>query len=175
MKHLKKNFLRSTLFFIAVCWSSSAQKDYKLWMQYNKVENATLKTEYLTAIEEIVSLGKSETSKIAFKELQSGLDAMLGKKFENKSATSGVYNIIIGSKESLTSEIKKEIGNFDQINDEGFIIKSISIKNQKQLVITGKTDIGVLYGVYSFLRLLQTNKSIQNLNIADSPKQTSES
>lgn len=170
MKHLKKNILSSILFFMAVCWSSSAQKDYKLWLQYNKVENANLKTAYLSSIKEIISFGKSETAKIASSELQSGLEQMLDKKYENKTTLIGDQNIIIGSKEFLTAEIQKEIGNFDRINDEGFIIKSVSIKNKKQIVITGKTDIGVLYGVYSFLRLMQTNKSIQNLNIADAPK-----
>jgi len=170
MTYIKKTFFKSILLFFVVCWSSSAQKDYKLWLQYNKVDNANLKTEYLSTIQEIVSFGKSETVKIAFTELQSGLDEMLGKKFENKSTISGDHNIIISSKEYLTPEILKEVGNFDQINDEGFIIKSISIKNKKQLIITGKTDVGVLYGVYSFLRLLQTNKSIQNLNITDAPK-----
>jgi alpha-glucuronidase len=170
MKHLKKNVLSSILFFIAVCWSSSAQKDYKLWLQYNKVENTNLKTEYLSGLKQIVSLGRSETSKIASSELQSALEEMLDKKFEIQSTITGDQNIILGSKELLTAELQNEIGNFDQINDEGFIIKSISIKNKKQLVITGKTDVGVLYGVYSFLRLIQTNKSIQNLNIADAPK-----
>ncbi|KIQ25237.1 alpha-glucuronidase [Flavobacterium sp. MEB061] len=170
MTYIKKTFFKSILLFFVVCWSSSAQKDYKLWLQYNNVDDANLKTEYLSNIEEIVSLGKSETSQIAFTELQSGLYEMLGKKFENKSAISGDHNIIISSKEFLTSEIQKEIGNFDQINDEGFIIKSISIKNKNHLVITGKTDVGVLYGVYSFLRLMQTNKPIQNLNITDAPK-----
>ena len=170
MTYINKTFLKSILLFFAVCWSSSAQKDYKLWLQYNKIGNADLKTQYLSTIQEIVSLGKSETAKIAFTELQLGLNEMLGKKFENKSTVIGDHNIIIGSKESLTPEIQNEIGNFDQINDEGFIIKSISIKNKNYLVITAKTDIGVLYGVYSFLRLMQTNKSIQNLNITDSTK-----
>ncbi|QSB26356.1 alpha-glucuronidase family glycosyl hydrolase [Flavobacterium sp. CLA17] len=169
MAHLKNKLLQFISLFFIVCWSSSAQKDYKLWLQYNKVANANLKTEYLATIKEIVSLEKSGTVKIAFTELQSGLEEMLGKKFENNSVITGDHNIIIGSKEFLTPEIQKEIGDFDQINDEGFILKSISIKNKKQLVITGKKDIGVLYGVYNFLRLIQTHKSIKNLNVTDSP------
>src|SRR4051812_21287714 len=157
MTNIKKTFYKSILLFFVVCWSSSAQKDYKLWLQYNKVDHTALKSEYLSTINEIVSLGKSETAKIAFTELQLGLNQMLDKKYQNNSTITGGHNIIIGAKEFLTAEIQKEIGNFNQINDEGFIIKSISVKNKKQLVITAKTDIGVLYGVYSFLRLLQTN------------------
>ncbi|SHH89320.1 alpha-glucuronidase family glycosyl hydrolase [Flavobacterium defluvii] len=170
MAHFKNNFLLSVFLFFTICWSSSAQKDYKLWLQYNKVTDARLQTEFLAAIKEIVSLGKSETAKIAITELQSGLKEMLGKKIENKSVITGDHGIIVGTQEFLTSEIQKEIGNFDQINDEGFIIKSISVKNKKKIIITGKKDIGVLYGVYSFLRLMQTNTSIQDLNIVDAPK-----
>ena len=170
MTPIKKTFFKSILLLFAVCWSGSAQKDYKLWLQYNKITDADLAGEYLSNIQGIASFGNSETIKIACAELQLGLGEMLGKKFENKSIIEGDHNIIIGSKESLGPEIQKEIGSFDSINKEGFIIKSVSLKNKKQIIITGKSDVGVLYGVYSFLRLMQTDKSITNLNIIDSPK-----
>jgi len=170
MTQLKKFFFKSILLLFVVCWSASAQKDYKLWLQYNKIAEADLAAGYLSNCKGIVSLGNSETIKIACTELQLGLGEMLGKKFENKSIIEGDRTIIIGSQESLGSDIQKEIGSFDQINKEGFIIKSISIKDKKHIVITGKSDVGVLYGVYSFLRVIQMNKSIANLNIIDSPK-----
>lgn len=170
MTPIKKTFFKSILLLFAVCWSGSAQKDYKLWLQYNKITDADLVGEYLSNIQGIASFENSETIKIACAELQLGLGEMLGKKFENKSIIERDHNIIIGSKESLGPEIQKEIGSFDSINKEGFIIKSVSLKNKKQIIITGKSDVGVLYGVYSFLRLMQTNKSITNLNIIDSPK-----
>lgn len=170
MRPIKNIFFSSVVLFFVVCWSASAQKDYKLWLQYNKITNADLKAEYVANIQGIVFLGNSETAKIACTELQLGLDEMLGKKFEKKSIANGDYSLIVGSKESLGSEIRKEIGNFDQINDEGFMIKSILLNKKKHIVITGKQDVGVLYGVYSFLRLIQTNQSIKNLNITDSPK-----
>jgi len=170
MTPIKKTFFKSILLLFAVCWSGSAQKDYKLWLQYNKITDADLAGEYLSNIQGIASFENSETIKIACAELQLGLGEMLGKKFENKSIIERDHNIIIGSKESLGPEIQKEIGSFDSINKEGFIIKSVSLKNKKQIIITGKSDVGVLYGVYSFLRLMQTNKLITNLNIIDSPK-----
>ncbi|MCD0468748.1 alpha-glucuronidase family glycosyl hydrolase [Flavobacterium sp. JAS] len=170
MTQIEKTFFKSILLLFAVCWSGSAQKDYKLWLQYNIITDPDLAREYLSNIQGIVSFGNSETIKIACAELQLGLGEILGKKFENKPITEEGRNIIIGSKESLGPEIQKEIGSFDLINKEGFIIKSVSLKNKKQIIITGKSDVGVLYGVYSFLRLIQINKSIENLNIIDSPK-----
>ena len=163
--------VRFVFLFLCISFSALGQKDYKLWLQYDKITNSKISSEYNAALKGIVSLGNSETSKIAANELESGLQNMLGNTLLIKSKLEGDHNIIIGSKASLNSEIQNAIAaDFDKINDEGFIIKSISIKNKKQIVITGKNDIGVLYGVYSFLRWIQMHKSIQNLNIADAPK-----
>jgi len=163
--------VRFVFLFLCISFSALGQKDYKLWLQYDKITNSKISSEYNAALKGIVSLGNSETSKIAANELESGLQNMLGNTLLIKSKLEGDHNIIIGSKASLNSEIQNAIAaDFDKINDEGFIIKSISIKNKKQIVISGKNDIGVLYGVYSFLRWIQMHKSIQNLNIADAPK-----
>ncbi|MEN2402498.1 alpha-glucuronidase family glycosyl hydrolase [Flavobacterium sp. MC2016-06] len=163
--------LRLIFLFLIISFSASAQKDYKLWLQYDKIANTDLRTKYLSDIQGIVSLGNSETAVTSSKELENGLTEMLGTKITVKSKLDQASSIIIGSESSLNSEIQKasEI-DFNQINDEGFIIKSISIKNKKHILISGKKDVGVLYGIYSFLRLIQTNKSIQNLDIIDSPK-----
>ncbi|WP_281637945.1 alpha-glucuronidase family glycosyl hydrolase [Flavobacterium marginilacus] len=170
MKHKKRSFLRMIVLIFGISWCASAQKDYKLWLQYNTVTDLNLKTEYLSNVQGITVLGKSETMSIAAKELQSALNAMLGKKINAGEKLEGNNNIIIGSKASLKPEILKIIeSDFNRINDEGYIIKSISINNKKQIIISGKKEIGVLYGVFNFLRLIQTNKSIEKLNIADSP------
>ena len=83
----------------------------------------------------------------------------------------GSHTIIIGSRGSLSQEILKAIdADYDLINDEGYIIKTVAINNNRHIVITGKKDVGVLYGVYNFLRLMQTHQPIEKLNIADAPK-----
>ncbi|MBF4472651.1 alpha-glucuronidase family glycosyl hydrolase [Flavobacterium sp. HJJ] len=170
MKHKKRNFLRMIVLIFGISWCASAQKDYKLWLQYNTVTDLNLKTEYLSNVQGITVLGKSETMSIAAKELQSALNAMLGKKINAGEKSEGNNNIIIGSKASLKPEILKIIeSDFNRINDEGYIVKSININNAKHIVISAKKDVGVLYGVFNFLRLIQTNKSIEKLNIADSP------
>jgi len=52
---------------------------------------------------------------------------------------------------------------------EGFII-STSLLGAKKIVITANSDKGVLYGVFHFLRLLQTQQDISKLNIYSAPK-----
>ncbi|MDP5202280.1 alpha-glucuronidase family glycosyl hydrolase [Flavobacterium sp. DG2-3] len=163
--------LRFVFLFLLTSFSASAQKDYKLWLQYNSVANASMAKEYKDNLKGLVVLGNSETIKIAEKELKTAVVEMLGILPEIKSDLKGENNLIIGSQSNLNSEIKSQLqSDFDIINDEGFIIKSISFQNKKQIIITGKNDIAVLYGVFNFLRMLQTNKSIKNLNVTDSPK-----
>ncbi|MBP7470604.1 MAG: alpha-glucuronidase, partial [Flavobacterium sp.] len=150
---------------------SSAQTDYKLWLQYEKVQDAKLVSEYQSTINGIVALDNSETIQAATKELQLGLSGLLGNKINVQQNVEAENVLILGSKSSLKEDILKNLKNdFDLINDEGYIIKTIKSKDKNRILVTGKTDIGVLYGVFNFLKLLQTNKSIENLNIVDAPK-----
>ena len=163
--------LRFLFLFLLISFQTSAQKDYKLWLQYNPVANSAIASEYKNNLKGIIILGNSETIKIAEKEIKTGFLYMLGNIPEIKSDVKGENNLIVGSASNLNIELKNELkSDFDKINEEGFIIKSISLKNKKQIIITGKNDISVLYGVFNFLRILQTNASVKNLNIVDSPK-----
>ena len=158
-----------TLFMSTV--DSSAQTDYKLWLQYEKVQDAKLVSEYQSTINGIVALDNSETIQAATKELQLGLSGLLGNKINVQQNVEAENVLILGSKSSLKEDILKNLKNdFDLINDEGYLIKTIKSKDKNRILVTGKTDIGVLYGVFNFLKLLQTNKSIENLNIVDAPK-----
>ena len=158
--------LRFVFLFFLFSFSASAQRDYKLWLQYNAVSNSAIASEYKNNIKGIIVLGNSQTLKIAEKELKTGFSDMLGNIPEIKQDVKGENNLIVGSQLNLSSEIKSELkADFEKINNEGFIIKSISLKSKKQIVITGKNDVAVLYGVFNFLRILQTNKSVINLYV----------
>lgn len=171
MNRLSYKYLLTLLPFLMVSINLFAQADYKLWLQYNRVENKEIAAIYASKIQRIVALGNSETIQVASKELQLGLSSLLGDKITVQQSIDVENVLIFGSKSSLNVDILKNLNNeFEKINDEGYIIKTIKQKNKNQILITGKTDIGVLYGIFNFLRLLQTNKSIENLNIVDAPK-----
>lgn len=153
------------------CINSSAQADYKLWLQYKKIEDSKLASEYKSKINGIFALGNSATIQATSKELQSGLSSLLDTKIQTQQDINGENTLVFGSKSSLNEDIIKNLKNeLDQVNNEGYLIKTFSLNNKNHILITGNTDIGVLYGVFNFLKLLQTNKSIENLNIVDSPK-----
>src|SRR5690606_12329692 len=167
-----KKFFVSSLFLLLIFQNHTKANDgYNLWLQYNKVENAELVKHYQAHIKGLYVSGDSETIKAVKNELNTALPNLLGSKIPYVNSTEGENLIILASKDYLDREISKFLNSeFDKINDEGFIIKKINLKKKNYLVITGKTDIGVLYGVFNFLRVLQTNKSLDNLSITDSPK-----
>ena len=171
MNRLPCTNLLFLLSFLMLSFNLSAQVDYKLWLQYAKVQDPKVASEYQSNISGIYALGNSETIQAATKELQLGLSGLPGNTMTSPQNSDSESVLLFGSKNFLNEDILKNLKNdFDLINEEGYIIKTIQVKDKKHIIITGKTDIGVLYGVFNFLRLLQTNKSIENLNIVDAPK-----
>ncbi|MEJ2113427.1 MAG: alpha-glucuronidase family glycosyl hydrolase [Flavobacteriaceae bacterium] len=132
---------------------SHANNDYDLWLQYNYIENNDLRAEYSNLLAGILSFGDSKTIKVAFDESKRGLSGLLGSKLLLQGNKDGENLLILGSNENLPQDIKGALGAvYNKINNEGYVIKSIYLKNQNHIVITGNTDIGVLYGVFAFLR-----------------------
>ncbi|WP_035662734.1 alpha-glucuronidase family glycosyl hydrolase, partial [Flavobacterium seoulense] len=171
---MKIRKIKSVIYLIAIhtiSFTSTAQKDYKLWLQYEPKNNISLTTKYLNSIQGVVILGNSDTSKAITTELELGLQSMLAHKIQYKTNTDGTNLLIIGNKLALNDNLQQSLkSDFQKINKEGYIIKTIITKGKKNIVITGENDVAVLYGVFNFLRLIQTNKSIENLTIVDSPK-----
>ncbi len=157
--------------FCLVCMKSVANNGYDLWLQYRFIQNKELRSNYQSNIQKLIPVGNSESIKVGFKELKSALNGMLGSEFLSEAHNEDANTLLFGSEKNLSENIRIQLGNaFNEINNEGFIIRSFSIKGKKYIVISGKTDVGVLYGVFNFLKLLQTHQSIEKLNIVDSPK-----
>lgn len=165
---------KKTILYVLVLLSlqkMTAQKDYNLWLQYNKVEDSKIHSEYQSTIKGIYAFGNSETIAIATKELQMGLGSLLEQEIHKINNVQNANLIVIGNSTEISSDLQQNIKkDIPSLNHEGFIIKSLLINHNKQILITAKTDIGVLYGVFHFLRTLQTQQSIENLSIVDSPK-----
>lgn len=163
MQRFRKLITILLVFIITV--TSYATDGSKLWLEYRKVENSQLIREYSNLINGISVFGSNETLQIASSEIQLAIHSMLNKRLDVSNADK--YSLVIGCLENLPSNYAKYFSESKvKVNKEGFLIKTVSGK----IIITGKTDIGVLYGVFRFLRELQMNQSISNIDITDSPK-----
>ena len=155
--------LALTLFIIS---SLKAEDGYDLWLRYQKIINTSLLGQYKKQIGEPVVLGNSQTISIVKTELSNAFAGLTGTSYRILSTANNAASFIAGISSSpiLSSFVKKE--ELDMIGQEGFIIKAKPGKT----IITSNTDIGLLYGVFHLLRLMQTQQQISNLNIISSPE-----
>jgi alpha-glucuronidase len=152
-------------FFIIL--SLKAEDGYRLWLRYDKITNSQVAAQYIKTISAIQFAGNSPTLNIAKEELLNGLTGLLGKKI----STDTDAGILVGT--PVNSAIIRATISANELTflgKEGFIIRTIKTALKNKIIITANTDIGVLYGVFHFLRLLQTHQNILQLSITSVPK-----
>ncbi|MFI5133980.1 MAG: alpha-glucuronidase family glycosyl hydrolase [Chitinophagales bacterium] len=164
---MKKLFFFLTIFFSVMLY---AEDGYRLWLRYDLISNKNILDKYKAQIAGILINGNSPTMSAAKEELINGLQGLLGKKIMSRIIIAG-GDIIVGTadKSPLVTSLLQD----DQLRKagkEGFIIMTTKSNGKNCIVITGNTDIAVLYGVFHFLRLLQTQQDIKHLSIISAPK-----
>lgn len=146
-----------------------AEDGYRLWLRYNHIDNAAVLQAYRNSIKGLYLPGNSPIIGAARHELQEALEGLiwrdvpLQEQAENASIIAGTpeQSSIIAA--AIPAASLKAAGN------EGFCIYTANVP-VKKIVIAGNTDIGVLYGVFHFIRLLQMQQSIEQLAIVSAPK-----
>lgn len=161
---MKKFFLLFTfLFFTHLLY---AEDGYRLWLRYDKIDDNKLLQQYRSLIGSIVFTGQSPTLDVAKKELETGLTGLLDKRIP----------IVEQIRKNSIAIYKKQNGgsengiNYDLLGNEGFAIYTLPYNAGNIITITANSDIGLLYGVFQFLRLLQTHQNISRLNMISVPK-----
>ncbi|MGB3145774.1 MAG: alpha-glucuronidase family glycosyl hydrolase, partial [Maribacter sp.] len=169
MRIFKISLLFFCLSFIKL--NGQALEDYKLWLKYNPVEDAKLGTEYSKIVGYIYLPDQSDILKNARAELSAAIPQMLGKEANYTSELSSRNTLIIDLFENLPNALKLKVEKeFETTNEEGFLIKTTTYRNSSVTVISAKKEIGILYGVFRFLHLMQTHEDLKKINLNDSPK-----
>lgn len=86
---------------------------------------------------------------------------------ETGTVSSGT--ILVGTP-ALSNVIQQLSLPLDSLGDEGYLIRMVSQNDITFIVIAGNTEQGALYGSFEFLKLLQTRKSLSNIDISSAPK-----
>ena len=168
---LLRYLLCISLFWLSNTCSVSAENGYGLWLRYKLISDKVLRNQYLSVCKNIIWYGNSKSIEVSKKELTNGITGLLGKlpKTETNFTESG--SILIGtpnnSKTIRAFHLNKKL---ETIGNEGFLIDSKKIGNKTCTIITANSDIGLMYGVFHFLSLMQTHQDVKELNISDHPK-----
>lgn len=149
----------------------SLEDGYQLWLRYAPVTHEPRLTEYRTVLTQVVLAASSPTLLAAREELILALESLLGIPIPLTEQVVQDGTLVAGtplsSRVIAESDLQGELG---QVGDEGFVIVRFSWHGKDCITIAANTDIGVLYGVFHFLRHLQTNKPLHDLHIVSAPK-----
>lgn len=149
--------------------STYAEDGYELWLRYTPVSNPALLASYKQRVTEFQISGQSATISTIRDELTKGLNGLLkvNPSFVKNSTKSGA--VLIGTAASSSTIAAALQNSLKQVGDEGYIIVSKMVNGKPATIIAANTDQGLLYGVFHFLRLMQTTQSLQSLNIVSAP------
>jgi len=168
---MKKNFWIPILFGLMALINCGAEDGYRLWLRYDKIQDEKLLSAYQNAIQTIVIQGNSETTDVIKNELKTGLSGLLGTKIKFDEGIHNDGTLVIGVFSSLLKIVPSlAIKGFRDVGPEGYIIFKAQVNEKNAIVITAKSDIGLLYGTFHFLQHLQTHKSLEDVPIINFPK-----
>ncbi|TSA54782.1 MAG: alpha-glucuronidase [Planctomycetaceae bacterium] len=159
------------LIVVSVCPMISADDGYDLWMSCRKLDDSVILEEYRQAFSSIVIEGDSETLGIVRKELQKGLEGLLGVEVPIRSTLSKSAALVIGT--PGRSQVIRELDLSDELaalGREGFLIRSLKVKGIPSIIIAANEDVGLLYGSFHLLRLMQNEQSLANADISSKPR-----
>ncbi len=165
--NLKKYYI--LLFFLSFFGILNAQKGYNLWLQYSQINDSSLISKYNKNITGLKLLGSSAILNASAEEIKNAWRSFFNKELRTKKE--GENLLVLASKDQLSQKLQEELqSDFSKINKEGYLIKNVKIDDKSALLVTAKSDIGVLYGSFRLLKEIQLHKDISNVSISDSPK-----
>ncbi len=157
--------------FLMLSTFTFAEDGYRLWLRYDVISDNTILEKYRKSISSFIIEGESPVLKAAGDELKTGLRGLLGKPISSIGAVTKSGIVIAGT--DRNSDIIASLNLKDRLvklQEDGYLIISTTHRKNKIIVIAGNSDAGVLYGVFRFLRLLQTQQDISSLSVESSPK-----
>lgn len=143
-----------------------AEDGSRLWLRYKPLTE--VQKEKSNTFSSIVKDERSATLDIASGELSSAWRELTGKDISSATLQDG--SIVLGTTNSKNVRSLLTGKELKDLTDDGFIIRSVKKGNRNYTVITSAEERGILYGVFHFLRLVQTDSFSDNLNIVENPK-----
>ncbi|BBM69275.1 alpha-glucuronidase family glycosyl hydrolase [Rhodothermus marinus] len=147
-----------------------AEDGYQLWLRYVRIEDEALRQRYLQQFRALHLEATSPTLEIVQEELRRGLQGLLGTSIPSVDRVEeGV--LLVGTPASCPTIAALGLeAELQALSDEGFLLRTMTVEGHRATVLAAASDVGVLYGAFHLLRLLQTHRPIDSLNVREAPR-----
>jgi alpha-glucuronidase len=145
--------------------SAHAEDGYDLWLRYRPVE-APWAMRYRSFATEVVS---APGANLAAQELLRGMAGLLAVTpvAANRITRDGA---IVLRTSGAAADLGAPLAELKTLGSEGYLIRSIRVNGHRATLIAANSNIGLLYGAFGYLRLMQTRQSLEALDLRESPR-----
>jgi alpha-glucuronidase len=140
---------------------AASEDGYDLWLRYRPPAAGSVR--------ELVVTGASPTLDAVQRELVRGLSGLAGAPIPVVGEPTRSGAVLFGTPRSsaLIASLSLDLR---RAGGEGYVIRDFTLGGHAVTVIAANSDIGVLYGAFHFLRLLQTGQGTQTFDLASQPR-----
>jgi len=153
---------------LPVC--ARAEDGYRLWLRYDRLPERAIDA-YRRRLTSVVVPGGSATFDAIRTELVDGLSGLLDHPIPVAGNVDRDGAVVVGTPRSSPIVAGLAWGpQLAELGPEGFRIGSVRLDGHPATVIASDGATGALYGTFQFLRLMQTLRSIDGLDIIQRPR-----
>src|ERR1700728_1222954 len=157
---------RAAWLCLLICAGSAHAEDgHDLWLRYRPVE-APWAARYRSFATEVVA---DPGAQFAAQELLRGMAGLLSVTPIEASRVTRNGAIVLRTPGSRAN-LGVPPADLKGLGNEGYLIRSIEVNGHRASFIAANSNIGVLYGAFGFLRLVQTRQPLQALNLRELPR-----
>lgn len=147
----------------ALTFSSTAQAEdgYDAWLRYARLNGAALQSvsAHTTAI-----VAPAQTA--ATRELQRGIAGMTGHTPAlSQTPVNGAILLATPAANPAVPGLS-----FKDLGEEGYTIRTVTIRGKTVTLIAANRDVGLLYGAFHLLRLAATGADLNHLDLRSTPR-----
>jgi alpha-glucuronidase len=143
---------------------------YELWLRYRRLSDPEALARYRQQIAVVVPGGEGPTLRAAATELVRGLSGLLGRDVPLGADPAQPGAVVLGRVDSALTEQFAVPHALRDVGAEGFVLQAARAPAGMRTLIAGLTDVGVLYGAFHLLRLVQTGRDIGQASSASRPR-----
>ncbi|AMY12339.1 Extracellular xylan exo-alpha-(1-_2)-glucuronosidase precursor [Luteitalea pratensis] len=159
------------LVFVFAAAPARGEDGYDLWLRYRPIVDEARRVEISAHATAIVAPAGGETMRVAVDELQRGLRGLTGHEASRVPAPDRGGAIVLGTPASSPAIAALRLEEaLKAVGDEGYVLRSVRVQDRPVTVVAARHDIGVLYGTFHLLRLIQTSASVTSLDVSERPR-----
>ncbi|MDF3021558.1 MAG: aguA, partial [Steroidobacteraceae bacterium] len=149
--------------------SSAAEDGYDLWLREPALKGAHADEVRRHISEVVLPQGGSAVLENAGEEFGRAAVRTLAQTISVETAPSRDGAVILGTPASSPHIARLSLP-LQSLGEEGYLIRSVIVGGHKATVIAANGDVGVLYGVFHFFRLVQSGQSLDELDVSSRPR-----